>query len=84
MRGLFMVLFVSIFAGIVFGLQSQPGRSIGFGLGVFAGGCLILGVVLTIRLLRGFTVPLDLLSDLDSTSAQSMGRTEAGAATRPT
>ena len=70
MRGLLVLLVPSVIAGICFGVLTEPSRSIAFGIGCFAGGCIILCFVLTIRILRGFALPPDLVPELDSSAAQ--------------
>jgi predicted Ser/Thr protein kinase len=64
-RSLFVVLAVAI---VVASVVAQNGHANGLGVFAFIAGlgAFLLSVVMAIRILRGFAVPLDLLQDLES------------------
>ena len=72
MRGLLLVLLPSIVAGIFLGALSEPSRGIGFSLGIFAVGSILVCFVLGIRVLRGFALPSVLVPEFESFAGQPM------------
>jgi tRNA A-37 threonylcarbamoyl transferase component Bud32 len=82
LRGLFTIAVSSVVGGLFFGMATQPHRGFGFGLGLFLGGLIVVGFVLTIRILRGFAVPFEFLAELNGTSA-AVAAPAAGAPAPP-
>ncbi|MCX6904443.1 MAG: serine/threonine-protein kinase [Verrucomicrobia bacterium] len=68
--------------GFSFGMTTHPSRGLGFGLGVFLVGCMTVCFILTIRILRGFACPLEMLRELDSLP-QPAGEPATGASSAP-
>ena len=82
LRGGFAGLMGGIVGGFSFAMTTQPSRGLAFGLGVFLVGCMAACFILTIRILRGFACPLEMLPELDRLP-QPAGEPAIGASSAP-